>query len=118
MKLNLSKSASRGRVRLSILVTIFPAFIITYMLILFFPDFIDRMSRAIENTELNGSLNENGHTSSFEILVNMLGIIVALILWSYLIRSIKQYRRHYIYDDKKLIREKKYSRLFRTWLSE
>ena len=118
MKLNVGKPLSKSRVRLPIVITILPTLVITALVINNFPDFVDRMSRTLENSELNGALNETGQTSSLEVVIALAGIIVAVFLWVYLIRSIKSYRRHYLYDDQKLIREKKYSKLFRTWLND
>lgn len=118
MKINVSNPVSKNRVRLPIVLTIIPVAVLTILIIYKFPEFIDRTSRAIENTEINGALNETGTSSTWEIVVLMAAILVDIILWSYLIRSVKSYRRYHIHNDKKLIREKNYSRLFRTWLND
>jgi hypothetical protein len=118
MKLNVSKPASKNRVRLPIVLTAIPVAFLTIMIVISFPEFVDRMSRAIENTELNGALNETGTSSTWEIIVVMAMILVDVILLSYLIRTVKNYRRIHLHNDKRLIRERNYSRLFRTWLND
>lgn len=118
MKLNVSNPVSKNRVRLPILLTSILVFFLTSVIIYSFPEFIDRMSRAIENTEINGALNETGTSSTWEIVVMMAAILVDIILWSYLIRTYKNYRRYHLQNDKKLIREKNYSKLIRTWLND
>ncbi|HET6227296.1 MAG TPA: hypothetical protein VFF27_13515 [Bacteroidia bacterium] len=118
MKLNSGKPASKSRVRRPIIITGIPTFILSIFVILKFPEFVDRMSRAIENTKLDGELNENGSTSSFELLILMAAIVAVIILWVSLIRSFKTYKRQYLYHDQKLIDRKEYSKLFQTWMNE
>lgn len=118
MKLNQHKTAGKSRVRVPILLTGIPTLILTIILILKFPEFIDRMHRVIENTELNGTLNENGTTSTFEALVLFVGNITAIGLWFYLSRMINSYKRQYLRNDRRLLDSKQYSKLFKIWISE
>lgn len=118
MKFNASKPVSKSRVRLPILLSAIPVIILTIIIVYSFPEFIDRTSRAIENTEIGGSLNETGTTSTWEIVVMMAIILVDILLWSYLLRNVKNYRRYHQHNDQRLIREKQYSRLLRTWLRD
>jgi hypothetical protein len=118
MKLNQNKPASKSRVRFPIVLTSIPTLILTIIVILKFPEFIDRMSRAIENTEINGALNETGTTSSFEVLLLLIAIFAAIVLWVYLIRLVKSYKRLHLQDDQRLINTKQYSKLFKIWMNE
>ena len=118
MKLNSSKSASKSRVRFPIIITSILTLIFTVISIPKFPDFLDRMQRAVENTEINGALNEHGTTSSYELLLIMGSIVISICLWIYLIRQVNNYKRLYLRADRQLLDSKQYSKLFRTWLNE
>lgn len=118
MKLNQRKPTGKSRVRVPIVLTAIPTFILTVILILKFPEFVDRMSRVMENTELNGALNENGTTSTFEALVLFVGNIGTIVLWVCLIRMFKSYKRQHWYNDHRLIDSKQYAKFIKIWMNE
>ena len=118
MKQNPYKSGSKNRVRVPIVLTTIPTLVLSVILILKFPEFIDRMNRVIENTELNGALNESGTTSTFEALVLFCGMVLTISLWVYLIRMINSYKRQHLRGDLRLFDSKQYSKLFKMWMNE
>jgi multisubunit Na+/H+ antiporter MnhG subunit len=118
MKPNQHKPSGKSRVRVPIVLTSIPTLILTTILIIKFPEFIDRMHRVIENTELNGTLNESGTTSTFEAFVLFVAFVLTITLWVHLIRRVNSYKRQYLRSDQRLIDSKQYSKLFKIWMSE
>jgi hypothetical protein len=108
----------RTRLRTCIVLAALAAFVLSCAVILLFPDVVESMSKAIESTELDPPLNDGRHNSHGDVILFLALLIADILFLNFFLRSIRIYKIRYGYNDRKLLKERKYLKFISLWIRE
>jgi hypothetical protein len=108
----------RTKLRTCIVLAAVAALILSCTVIILFPDVVESMSKAIESTELDPPLNDGRHNTHSDVILFLACVIADILFLNFFLRSIRIYKIRYGYNDRKLLRERKYLKYVRLWITE
>jgi hypothetical protein len=108
----------RTRLRTCIVVAAIAALVLSCTIIILFPDIVESMSKAIESTELDPPLNDGRHNSHGDVLLFLAMVVADILLLNFSLRSMRIYKIRHGYNDRKLLKERKYLKYLGLWIRE
>jgi hypothetical protein len=108
----------RKRLRTCIILAALAAFIISCLAILQFPEIVESMSKALENTELEPPLNDGRHNKHGDVALYLTFIFIDILFINFVIRSFRVYKIRHGYNDRKLLKERKFLKYLSLWVTE
>lgn len=108
----------RTRLRTCIVVAAIATVVLSCSVIILFPEVVESMSKAIESTELDPPLNDGRHNSHGDVVLFLAMVIADILFLNFSLRSIRIYKIRHGYNDRKLLRERKYLKYLGLWIRE